>query len=153
MEKELESVLDSLKSMEAEEGLRLGKVLNALSLISSVLGEGSWVGIYILKGDKWLLGPFEGTPACEKIRLGKGVVGSCGDKKETITVSDVTSFPGYICCDAKAKSEICVPMFIGEEVKGIFDIDLPYIHEYNKEEVAQFEAISKELIRLDALSL
>ncbi len=153
MKEELKNLLLSLQSIELEEGLRLGKVLNALSMVSSVLGEGSWVGIYIRKGDKWLLGPFEGTPACEKIRLGKGVVGACGEEKKTITVTDVSSFPGYICCDAKAKSEICVPMFVEGEVKGIFDIDLPYVHEYSEEEATLFERISLELLRLGALGL
>ena len=32
-----------------------------------------WVGVYIVKGNELVLGPFQGPVACTRIKLGKGV--------------------------------------------------------------------------------
>ena len=143
----LNSVCQGIEAFEPDGKLRLPHLYNALSLLHVSLGEASWVGIYEKKGDELLLGPFQGTPACEAIRFGKGVVGSCYEQQKTIAVKDVHEFPGYICCDPTAKSEICVPLRVDEIVVAILDIDLPYIHEFTEEEVKAFETFAIDLQR------
>ncbi|PLB42615.1 GAF domain-containing protein [Aspergillus candidus] len=70
-----------------------------------------------------LLGPFQGRPACQEIRFGRGVCGSAAEKRETLVVPDVMSFPGHIACDASSRSEIVVPILSGGETVAIIDID------------------------------
>ena len=44
--------------------------------------------------------------------------------KKTQVVPDVFEFPGYIACDAAARSEIVVPMLKNDgSVYGVLDID------------------------------
>ncbi|KKA24373.1 GAF domain nucleotide-binding protein [Rasamsonia emersonii CBS 393.64] len=72
---------------------------------------------------KLLLGPFQGKPACQEIRFGRGVCGTAALKKETVVVPDVLEFPGHIACDADSRSEIVVPILFGGETVAIIDID------------------------------
>lgn len=139
------NLVDSLRGLEdGKEHLKGAHLGNALSQIKLNLPPNSWVGLYLVNDGQLVLGPFQGTPACEEIAFGKGVVGACYEKRATIMVEDVTTFPGYICCDASAKSEICVPVFKGEEVIAILDIDRPDLHDFSNEK-EEFEAIAKLL--------
>ncbi|GKZ18282.1 hypothetical protein AbraIFM66951_000840 [Aspergillus brasiliensis] len=70
-----------------------------------------------------LLGPFQGRPACQEIRFGRGVCGTAAEKRETVVVPDVLNFPGHIACDASSRSEIVVPILSKGETVAIIDID------------------------------
>lgn len=139
---DLLDLIPAIGGMDQDPELSAAHLGNALSLLRQTLGEGSWVGFYLPRKRGLILGAFQGTPACETIAYGKGVVGASYERKATVTVSDVTTFPGYICCDSAAKSEICVPVFRGEEVIAILDIDLPYVHDFTGEEEA-FERLAQ----------
>ncbi|KAL6230287.1 hypothetical protein BDW75DRAFT_74923 [Aspergillus navahoensis] len=75
-----------------------------------------------VKETLWL-GPFQGRPACQEIRFGRGVCGAAAAKRETVVVPDVLEFPGHIACDASSRSEIVVPILAGGETVAIIDID------------------------------
>ncbi|MCR5349336.1 MAG: GAF domain-containing protein [Bacilli bacterium] len=143
----LQAILPSLQAMNEEKRLKAAHLGNALSLLHSSLGEDSWVGIYAFDGDALILGHFQGSMACEIIAVGKGVVGEAFAKNETILVEDVSTWPNYICCDAKAKSEICVPLRGKDGTAfAILDIDLPYVHDFAKEKDL-FEQVAEVLCR------
>ena len=144
MIEELESILLSAKEENLEGNLRPGRLFNLLSMTKQELGEGSWVGLYLFRDGILYLGPFQGTPACEKILPGKGVVGECFQKQIPVSVEDVVSYPNYICCDSSAVSEICLPL---PNKAGVLDIDLPYSHRFNEEETRVLQQIGNELIR------
>ena len=40
-----------------------------------------------------------------------------------MVVPDVEQFPGHIACSSESRSEIVVPVFKGEEVVAVLDID------------------------------
>lgn len=124
MEFDASSLLAALKAYPQNDGLAEPHLWNALSLLKQSLPEKAWIGFYRYeeKLGCLVLGPFQGTPACEKIALGKGVVGACYQKKGTVYVPDVSKFPGYICCDASAASELCLYL---EEADAVLDIDYP----------------------------
>ncbi|KAB8072761.1 GAF domain nucleotide-binding protein [Aspergillus leporis] len=97
----------------------------------------NWAGFYI-RADKFpalsasptnpatdvlVLGPFQGRPACQEIRFGRGVCGTAAQKGETVVVPDVHAFPGHIACDASSRSEIVVPILSGGETVAIIDVD------------------------------
>ena len=97
-----------------------------LSNIASVLKYGMdffWVGFYLIKNDEMILGPFQGPPACTRIKKGKGVCGTAWEKKEILIVDDVDQFPGHIACSSKSKSEIVLPIFKNNEVIMVMDVD------------------------------
>jgi L-methionine (R)-S-oxide reductase len=119
-----------VKSVETElngNGNALAKMLNALAMVKEALGENAWVGLYVYQeSDNVLnLGPFQGSPACETIKPGKGVVGTSYAAKRPMYVPDVSKFPGYISCDARVQSEAVFPIVYQDAVIAIFDVDSP----------------------------
>ena len=82
-----------------------------------------WVGFYIVDGDELILGPFQGTLACTRIKYGRGVCGTAWKEKRSLVVADVDAFPGHIACSSLSRSEIVVPLIIDGVVIGEIDID------------------------------
>src|SRR5687767_7790417 len=72
---------------------------NAAAFIWTCLDRINWAGFYLYDGEKLVLGPFMGKPACTSIAMDKGVCGAAAEKRETIVVDDVHAFPGHIACD------------------------------------------------------
>lgn len=82
-----------------------------------------WTGFYRVIGEELVLGPFQGPVACTRISKGRGVCGTSWQKRETIVVPDVDEFPGHIACSSASRSEIVVPVFSGNEIIAVLDID------------------------------
>lgn len=82
-----------------------------------------WVGFYIVDGDELYLGPFQGTPACTRIKFGRGVCGTAWKKQRSLVIDDVEKFPGHIACSSLSRSEIVVPLKHNGVVVGEIDID------------------------------
>ncbi|MGN1232087.1 MAG: GAF domain-containing protein [Candidatus Cryptobacteroides sp.] len=82
-----------------------------------------WTGFYIVRGEKLVLGPFQGPVACSRIPFGRGVCGAAWQRRESIVVPDVEQFPGHIACSSLSRSEIVVPIFHNEEVVAVLDVD------------------------------
>ena len=70
-----------------------------------------WTGVYRrVAADELLVGPYQGTLGCLRIRFDRGVCGACARERRTLVVPDVSAFPGHIACDAASASEIVVPV-------------------------------------------
>jgi GAF domain-containing protein len=84
----------------------------------------NWVGIYLVKGDTLVLGPFRGDPSPHtRIPLGQGICGAAAATKTTIVVPDVNADPRYLACSIKTKSELVVPIMDGVACLGEIDVD------------------------------
>lgn len=90
-----------------------------------------WVGFYIVDGNVLILGPFQGTPACTRIKYGRGVCGSAWKEGRSLVVNDVEEFPGHIACSSLSRSEIVVPLFSEGVVVGEIDIDSTELSTFN----------------------
>jgi len=82
-----------------------------------------WVGFYLVKEGELVLGPFQGSIACTRIKKGRGVCGTSWLEKKTLIVPDVDDFPGHIACSSLSKSEIVIPIIRVDEVIGVLDVD------------------------------
>ena len=91
-----------------------------------------WVGFYLVKEGELVLGPFQGPVACTRIQKGKGVCGASWAQKETLIVPDVDAFPGHIACAAASRSEIVLPLFKGDEVIGVLDVDSEHLAHFDE---------------------
>ena len=134
---------------------------NAAALLFDALADVNWVGFYLLRGDRLVLGPFQGKVACIHIPLGKGVCGTAAQRDETQLVPDVHAFPGHIACDSASNSEIVVPIhrkgalqeLNRRAVVAVLDIDSPVPNRFSEADRAGLEALVKVLeahIDLDA---
>jgi L-methionine (R)-S-oxide reductase len=84
-----------------------------------------WTGFYrVVSPGALLVGPYQGTLGCLDIAFGRGVCGTAAAERRTVIVPDVARFPGHIACDARAKSEIVVPVYDrASELIAVLDID------------------------------
>lgn len=105
----------------------IANTANASALVFNSVPGLNWAGFYFMQGSEELvLGPFQGKPACIRIKKGRGVCGSTVERAATIVVEDVHAFPGHIACDAASRSELVVPVFDADgTVMGVFDLDSP----------------------------
>jgi GAF domain-containing protein len=100
-----------------------------------------WVGFYRVVQDELVLGPFQGPLACTRIRKGRGVCGTAWAKRETVIVPDVELFPGHIACSSASRSEIVVPVFNGDEVVAVLDIDSEHLATFDETDKLWLEKI------------
>ncbi len=107
---------------------------NFSALLFNSLPNVNWAGFYFLKGEELVLGPFQGNPACVRIPLGTGVCGVAAQQLETIIVPNVHEFPGHIACDVASNSEIVVPLFDGERLLGVLDLDSQTIGRFDDQD-------------------
>ena len=120
------ALLDSqLRALIDDEPDALANAANFVALLNNAMDDVNWMGIYVLRGDELVLGPFQGLPACVHIPVGRGVCGTAAETLETQRIEDVHAFPGHIACDAASRSELVVPLVAGGQLIGVFDIDSP----------------------------
>ena len=117
---------NQLEEFLNEEPFYVPALSNASALLMDTLPDINWAGFYLMRGDKLVVGPFQGKPACIHIPVGKGVCGTAVELNETVLVPDVHAFPGHIACDSASSSEIVVPVRDSRgSVLGVMDIDSP----------------------------
>lgn len=122
-EETYQSLIPLTQSLVSEEEEWISLFSNFTALLKQSFDSFSWVGFYLLKDGRLILGPFQGKVACSFIEIGKGVCGTSAKERKTIVVEDVDKFPGHIACDEGSRSEIVVPIFIDNELIGVLDID------------------------------
>ena len=126
-------VVQLLSLLKGEHDL-IANAANFSALLFNSLPNVNWAGFYFLQGDELVLGPFQGNPACVRIPLGQGVCGVAAQQCETIIVPNVHEFPGHIACDVASNSEIVVPLFDGERLLGVLDLDSPTIGRFDDQD-------------------
>jgi GAF domain-containing protein len=120
---------------------------NAAALIFESLPDVNWVGFYRNIGGELVLGPFQGRPACIRIKFGEGVCGAAAATRQVQRVDDVNAFPGHIACDSASNSEIVVPLIRDGELLGVLDIDSPNRARFNAEDEAGVARLGEILSR------
>ena len=128
----------------------LASASNFVALLYNALDDINWLGIYVLRGDELVLGPFQGQPACVHIAIGKGVCGTAAETLETQRVLDVHEFPGHIVCDAASRSEIVVPLIVDGRLVGVLDIDSPSIDRFSPDDQTGIERLCESFCALQS---
>ena len=119
---------------------------NAAALIAERLDRINWCGFYLFDGERLVLGPFIGRPACTLIGLGEGVCGAAAKARSVFRVPDVEQFPGHIACDARSRSEIVLPLLLADgRLVGVLDIDSPELDRFSPSEEAMLSGTVRVL--------
>lgn len=113
---------------------QISNLANASALLGDALLNINWVGFYLMREGRLVLGPFQGKPACIEIEIGKGVCGTAVANDQVMLVKDVHQFPGHIACDSASNSEIVIPLHKGTEIVGVLDIDSPVLARFDEED-------------------
>jgi GAF domain-containing protein len=123
----------------------IANLANAAALLWQGLEDLNWAGFYLSEGDRLVLGPFQGKPACIEIPYGKGVCGTAAEKQEAQVVADVHEFPGHIACDEASRSEIVIPMTRNGVVFAVLDLDSPTVGRFTQADRAGLEVFVRVL--------
>jgi len=141
-----DQLASQLSSLLAGERDLIANVANFSSLIFQTLPDLNWAGFYFAKDGDLVLGPFQGKPACVRIRVGQGVCGAGAAKCETVIVPNVHEFPGHIACDSASNSEIVVPLIKDSRLLGVLDLDSPLPSRFDQEDAAGLENLIRILL-------
>ena len=116
---------------------------NLSALLMDTLPDLNWVGFYLLRGDRLVVGPFQGKPACVHIPKGKGVCGTSLERDEVLNVPDVHAFPGHIACDSASRSELVIPLHQHGTPVAVLDIDSPLPNRFTPEDQEGLTGVAK----------
>jgi GAF domain-containing protein len=132
----------ALEALIGDERDPVANMANAAALIWESLPDINWVGFYRNVESELVLGPFQGRPACIRMKFGEGVCGTAAQTRETQLVEDVHAFPGHIACDSASNSEIVVPLIRDGELLGVLDIDSPIHARFDADDKAGCERLA-----------
>jgi L-methionine (R)-S-oxide reductase len=139
-------LLEQARALLHGERDRIANAANLSALVYHALPELNWVGFYFFDGSELVVGPFQGLPACVRIPLDKGVCGAAARTRTTQRIEDVHAFPGHIACDSASNSELVVPLVLGGQLLGVFDLDSPVHARFDVEDQAGLEAIARAFV-------
>lgn len=133
MYRDLAIALEGLVTGETD---AVANMANAAALVWETLPDLNWAGFYRNIDGELVLGPFQGRPACIRIKFGEGVCGAAAATGQVQRVDDVHAFPGHIACDSASNSEIVVPIVRGGELIAVLDLDSPKSARFTAEDEA-----------------
>ena len=151
-EEKYRSLLPQIKSLVEGEKDFIANISNIIAALKYGM-DFFWVGIYFVKGNELVLGPFQGPIACTRIAIGKGVCGTAWKDKKTMIVEDVEKFPGHITCSADSKSEIVVPCFKKQDVFAVLDVDSDKLSDFDEVDKKYLEEITALISQLANLKI
>ena len=122
----------------------IANAANFSALIFMMVPDLNWSGLYLLRGDDLLLGPFQGKPACVRIPVfpqPRGVCGAAAFQRKTQLVPNVHDFVGHIACDSASNAEIVVPLVMQNKLIGVLDLDSPTVNRFDAIDLAGIEKL------------
>jgi len=137
-----------MRALLVDESDALAAASNFVAFLHNALDDVNWTGIYVLRGDELVLGPFQGRPACVHIAIGAGVCGTAAASLQTQRVADVHDFDGHIACDPDSRSEIVVPLLVNGDLLGVLDIDSPTPNRFSASDQSGVELMCASYCRL-----
>ncbi len=141
-----DQLASQLSSLLAGERDLIANAANFSSLVFHSLPDLNWAGFYFAKDGELVLGPFQGRPACVRIKIGQGVCGAGAATCETVVVPNVHEFPGHIACDSASNSEIVVPLLKGSKLIGVLDLDSPRVSRFDQDDARGLEQLARILL-------
>lgn len=142
----LKYMLDFSKATIDTESDFIAMMANISSIIMATIEDLNWAGFYIVRDGELVLGPFQGLPACTRLR-DEGVCVASWKSKKPVRVENVHEFDGHVACDSASNSELVLPLLLNNEVVAVLDLDSPLIGRFTEVEEEYFVKLVKEMER------
>jgi PAS domain S-box-containing protein len=87
-------------------------------------------------------------PPDHRLKLGQGVVGWAGRHGETLLANDVDTEPRYVNLYpdlVPTRSELCVPIRVGEEIVGVLDVQSPQLNAFDESDAMVMETLADQI--------
>ena len=143
-EEEYVSLLPQIQVLIGDETHLIAILSNTAAALKQQFGF-FWVGFYLVENEQLVLGPFQGSVACMRIAKGKGVCGTAWKDATSQMVPDVDAFPGHIACSNASKSEVVIPIFKGDNVVAVLDVDSDKYNDFSQTDLIFLEKLCKWL--------
>lgn len=115
---------DQLTDLLKEKPNAIARMATIVAVLHHKMDYFFWTGFYLLDDGELIVGPYQGSLACIKLKKDTGVCWAGIIKGETVIVPDVHLFPGHIACDSRSNSEIVVPLRDRSgSIIGVLDVD------------------------------
>ena len=143
-EEQYVSLLPQIQVLIGDETHLIAILSNTAAALKQQFGF-FWVGFYLVEHEQLVLGPFQGSVACMRIAKGKGVCGTAWKDATSQMVPDVDIFPGHIACSNASKSEVVIPIFKGDNVVAVLDVDSDKYNDFSQTDLIFLEKLCKWL--------
>ena len=80
--------------------------------------------------------------------MGKGITGWVAEKGEPLLVNDVREDSRYICGDESIRSEMCVPLKMGQKVIGVIDAQSRALNAFSEDDLRLLNIVGGQLATL-----
>lgn len=129
----LDSMLDGITNITS-------KMATIIEVLKNSIPYYYWAGFYLMDNHELVVGPYQGTHGCLKIKMGEGVCGRSAISKSTIIVDNIEVLNNeqeskkgnlHITCDPRCKSEIVIPVFNPDSsLLAVFDVDSLHLNAF-----------------------
>lgn len=133
-------ILEQLRDLVAASPGLTAAMATVCAVLHAKMPHHSWTGFYLVAGKELHVGPYQGSLACQVLR-GGGVCLRAVETRQTVVVPDVSQFEGHIACDPRSRSEIVVPLVVGDSAVAVLDIDSHDVGRFAAADIAPLERI------------
>jgi len=100
-----------------------------------------WTGFYRLVNGELTVCCYQGSVACLVLAKQTGICWSAIDKQKAQIVPDVTKIPDHIACDSRSASEIVIPVWKGNKIVAVLDVDSNELDSFDEVDADNLEKI------------
>ncbi len=138
-----DSLEKSIVSLVSGESNLIANLANISASIFYGVPRLNWAGFYLWdqRNESLVLGPFQGKPACIRIKPKQGVCGKAFRTQSVQRIEDVHLFEGHIACDPESQSELVLPLIQNEFCYGVLDLDSPEKNRFTLDDQFFFEKL------------
>jgi GAF domain-containing protein len=85
-----------------------------------------------------------GKPEDKSVALGEGLIGTAAAEEETVRVADVSKGDRYVTHVKETRSELDVPMMVGNRLVGVLNAESSRLEAFSEEDVQLAEALAAQ---------
>ena len=143
----LEEALPQIRAVVAGETDAVSLEATLACLLWQTFVQANWCGFYRRVGESMLaVGPYQGGMGCLRIDFARGVCGAAARTGQVQRVDDVRAFPAHIACDDDTRSELVVPVVVGDVVRAVLDLDSPHLAGFSAHEAALVTSLVADVL-------
>jgi len=136
-------IIDQLGELLEKSDDPVARMATICAVLHHKMDHYFWTGFYLLRGDRLVVGPYQGPVACQVLEKGKGVCWAAVDREEPVIVPDVNQFPGHIACDSRSRSEAALPVFDPPSgIRAVLDVDSAHPDAFSRTDAHNLEKIA-----------
>jgi GAF domain-containing protein len=135
-------IFDQLNDLLKDKPNAIARMATIVAVLHNKFDYYFWTGFYLLDEGELIVGPYQGSLACIKLKKNTGVCWAGINLGETVIVADVHDFPGHIACDSRSNSEIVVPLKDKTgNIIGVLDVDSKELGSFDEVDAEWLEKI------------